>query len=106
VTERAHAPADAAHARRFQRQILLLGARGQAAIDGAEARVDGVGAAHAIAVTYARAAGFRAVTPGAIDVAELAPEALAIHEGPRELLAASRAVLREIGRAMSAGEKA
>jgi hypothetical protein len=83
-------------ARRFERQVLLYGQNGQRSVDASAARVAGPTAAHAVAESYARAAGFARIEPGAIDVEYFAPVSMTIHAGPRDVLAGARAALAEI----------
>lgn len=91
---------------RYVRQILLpqIGAEGQARIEAATAAVGGRGLlSHEVAELYARAAGFRAVAPGAVDVGELAPLSDVRSMAAREVLAGSRAALAAIREAASLG---
>jgi hypothetical protein len=88
-----------ARARRFARQILVLGDAGQAAIERRRAAVGGPGAASCVAGLYAERAGFAAIEPGLVDRDALAPCELFGSEAARDVVAASRAVLHEMIRA-------
>lgn len=92
-------------AARYLRQILLpeIGAAGQARLAASSAAVAGEGLAHEIAATYARGAGFGAVTAGPIDIDVLAPAALCETPAARAVLAGSRAALAAI-RAATRGD--
>ena len=82
---------------RFERQVLLLGQEGQAAIMSATAHVDGPDPADVIAVRYARRAGFGRIAPKP----EAPPtDASDLQEAPAVILAGARAALREILRAL------
>lgn len=82
---------------RYVRQVLVadVGEAGQRRIQACEARVGGPTLAHEVATLYARGAGVRAVVPGELDVASLAPASCATLEA-REVLAGSRAALRAL----------
>jgi hypothetical protein len=83
---------------RYLRQVILpeVGEAGQRRLSAASAAVAGDGLAHEVAARYAAAAGFGAVTPGAVDVDALAPAALVTTGPAREVLAGSRAALAEL----------
>jgi hypothetical protein len=82
---------------RYVRQVLVadVGEAGQRRIQACEARVGGPTLAHEVATLYARGAGVRAVLPGDLDVAVLAPDSCTTPEA-REVLAGSRAALRAL----------
>lgn len=82
-------------AARYLRQVLLpeIGTEGQARISAGTARVAGSSLAHEVAELYARGAGFCRVEPGAIDIGELAPEAIVKTPAARAVCAGSRAAL-------------
>lgn len=84
---------------RLARQVLVLGAEGQAAVSSARARVGGGTASARVATTYAERAGFAGVDGGAIDRDALAPTDVCGSDAARDVLAASRAVLSEMRRA-------
>lgn len=86
---------------RHLRQLLVagIGERGQELLAAAEARVEGAGLSHEVAVRYARGAGFARVAPGAIDENALAPAFVAT-PAVRAVLAGSRAALAELRRAV------
>lgn len=93
-------------AARYVRQILLpeIGSSGQARIEGASAAVGGKDSlSHEVAELYARAAGFREVMPGPIDVSELAPLEDVRSPAAREVLAGARAALAAIREAVGIG---
>lgn len=93
------ASASATRARRFARQILVVGDAGQTAIEASSASVGGPNSAACVATMYAERAGFRAVEPGFVDRDALAPSELFGSDAARDVAAASRAVLREMMRA-------
>lgn len=92
---------------RFLRQVLLpeIGEGGQRRLGAATAAVGGDGLAHEVAVRYAEAAGFGAVTraPQPIDVDALAPPSVVTSAPAREVLAGARAALAALRRAAGAG---
>jgi hypothetical protein len=86
-------------AARFLRQVLLpeIGQAGQARIQAAAAAVGGGSSlSHEVAELYARAAGFREISPGSIDVDVLAPLAEVRSPAAREVLAGARAALAAV----------
>lgn len=86
-------------AARFLRQVLLpeIGQAGQARIQASRAAVGGGSSlSHEVAELYARAAGFREITPGSIDVEALAPLAEVRSPAAREVLAGARAALAAV----------
>lgn len=86
-------------AARFLRQVLLpeIGQAGQARIRAKAAAVGGGSSlSHEVAELYARAAGFREITPGSIDVDALAPLAEVRSLAAREVLAGARAALAAV----------
>jgi hypothetical protein len=88
---------DISSSARFERQVLLLGEEGQAAIMSATAHVDGPDPADVIAVRYARRAGFAKIAPKP-DPAQ--SEASDLHEASAVVLLGARAALREILRVL------
>jgi len=88
---------DISSSARFERQVLLLGEEGQAAIMSSTAHVDGPDPADVIAVRYARRAGFAKIAPKP----DATPaEAADLLEASAVILAGARAALREILRAL------
>ena len=91
---------------RFQRQILLseVGEAGQARIVEATAQVLPTGVddavAHELASTYVLRAGVRTCDAGMIDVEALAPRDVVRAPAARQVVAGSRAALRELRRAV------
>jgi hypothetical protein len=86
-------------AARFLRQVLLpeIGQAGQARIQASRAGVGGgPSLSHEVAELYARAAGFREITRGSIDVDALAPLAEVRSPAAREVLAGARAALAAV----------
>ena len=82
-------------------QILVaeIGEPGQMRIATADAQVVGDGLAHEVAARFAEGAGFARLLPGEVSEAELAPAFVEV-PAARAVLAGSRAVLREIRRAL------
>lgn len=80
------------------RQILLVGEAGQHAIEAALAPLGGEGFVHEVAALYATRAGFERVVEGALVVDDEVPAELCANEACRAMVAASRAVLREVRR--------
>lgn len=83
-----------------ERQILLVGEAGQRAIEASSAFVDGPGFVHEVATLYATRAGFEGVERGSISVERDAPREMLSNDAARETVAAARAVLREVRRAI------
>jgi hypothetical protein len=98
---------------RFLRQVLLpeIGEAGQRRLEAATAAVaqpDGGGEGalgHEVASAYALGAGFASVTPGPIDRAALAPEAIVATPAAREVLAGARAALAAMRSALDSTEE-
>jgi hypothetical protein len=92
---------------RYVRQVLVaeIGVNGQARIEASDADVGGPGGslAHEVAELYARGAGFRAITPGPVDVHRLAPLSEVRSLAAREVLAGARAALAVIRDAVGVG---
>ncbi|MFO0616650.1 MAG: hypothetical protein U0414_28915 [Polyangiaceae bacterium] len=90
-------PRDASEsARLYVRQVLVLGVDGQAGIERGAAAVGGPGRAAEIAALYAARAGFASIVDGELDRDRFAPAHALGSEVARDVLAASRAVLREM----------
>jgi hypothetical protein len=90
--------------RRYARQMRLaeIGEHGQRRLVEAMAAVDGEGLKHQIATAYARRAGMGGIVAGEVDESCLAPSFIE-HEGPRAVVAGSRAALSALRAALFPG---
>lgn len=86
--------------RRLARQMLLpeIGVEGQNRIAATSASLDVAALGertlmHRVAICYAERAGFGALGVGDLDEEALAPRSLALHSGPRAVLAGARAAV-------------
>lgn len=83
---------------RYLRQIILagVGEEGQRRLAASSATVGGDSLAQRIAATYCERAGFGRVEPGSVEVEQLSPREVITEPAAREVLAGSRAALRQI----------